>query len=310
VSTSTDGKNQQTSYTYDNLDRVTKLTYAGGITISYGYDANGNLSSMTDPTGTTSYTYDKDNRVLTKTLPGGTQLTYTYDAVGNLATFTDGGGKVSYSYDADNQLLTLTEPGGAQTTFVYNAGNERTSVSYPNGVVTTMRYDAAGHLEDITAKKGSTVLTSFSYSYINGRNATDIVTSATDNVSGNTTTNSYDTLNRLTEALVKHGSTQVSDYKYSYDWAGNRTSSTASNVQTTYSYNAANELTSTVKGSTTTTYSYDANGSETGSNGREPGSSGRQPASSGGLALVGAAVGDLAARFQPASRRIVTTCAV
>ncbi len=71
VSTSTDGLTQQTSYTYDNLDRITKLSYAGGITVSSVYDDNGNLSSMTDPTGTTSYTYDKDNRVLTKTLPGG-----------------------------------------------------------------------------------------------------------------------------------------------------------------------------------------------------------------------------------------------
>ncbi len=267
VSTSTDGKGQQTSYSYDNLDRITKITYAGGITVSYVYDANGNLSSMTDPTGTTSYTYDKDNRVLTKTLPGGTQLSYSYDAVGNLASFTDGGGKVSYSYNQVNELVTLTEPGGAQTTFVYNAGNERTSVSYPNGVVMTMSYDLAGHLVGITAKKGSTVLTSFSYSYqkTSGLGTIDVVNSATDNVSGNTTQNTYDTLNRLTEA---RGTNFPSDDKYQYNWAGNLTSATLGigATPTTYGYNAANELTSSTHGSTTTTYTYDANGSETGWN--------------------------------------------
>jgi len=205
--------------------------------------------------------------VLTKTLPGGTQLSYSYDAVGNLASFTDGGGKVSYSYDADNQLLTLTEPGGAQTTFVYNAGNERTSVSYPNGVVMTMSYDLAGHLVGITAKKGSTVLTSFSYSYqkTSGLGTIDVVNSATDNVSGNTTQNTYDTLNRLTEA---RGTNFPSDDKYQYNWAGNLTSATLGigATPTTYGYNAANELTSSTHGSTTTTYTYDANGSETGWN--------------------------------------------
>ncbi len=127
MSTSTDGLSQQTSYSYDNLDRITKITYAGGITVSYVYDDNGNLSSMTDPTGTTSYTYDKDNRLLTKTLPGGAQLSYSYDAVGNLASFTDGGGKVSYSYNQVNELVTLTEPGGAKTTFGYDAKGQRIS---------------------------------------------------------------------------------------------------------------------------------------------------------------------------------------
>ncbi len=256
VSTYTDGKSQQTSYTYDTLDRVTKITYAGGITVSSVYDDNGNLSSMTDPTGTTSYSYDKDNRVLSKTLPGGTQLSYSYDPVGNLASFTDGGGKVSYSYNQVNELVTLTEPGGAKTTFGYDAKGQRTSTSYPNGVVMGMAYDRAGHLTNIWATKGSTALVAFDYQYGSAG-----LYFRSGGPAGSTDY-TYDSLNRLREASVG----QVTDYKYQYDKPGNLTSSTLGigATPTTYSYNAANELTSSTQGSTNLTYSYDANGNLSG----------------------------------------------
>jgi YD repeat-containing protein len=60
---------QQTSYTYDSLDRVTKITYADTSAISYGYDADGNRTSMADQTGTTTWTYDAQNRQTGKTSP-------------------------------------------------------------------------------------------------------------------------------------------------------------------------------------------------------------------------------------------------
>ena len=82
----------------------------------------------------------------------------------------------------------------------------------------------------------------------------------------NCTTYSYDGQGRLYEASVKHGTTQVNDFKYRYDWSGNLTSSTLGlgATPTTYTYNAANELTSSVQGSTTTNYSYDADGNLSG----------------------------------------------
>jgi len=268
VSTFTDGLNQQTGYTHDTLDRLTKLTYAGGITVSSVYDADGNLTSMTDPTGTTSSTYDAANRVLTRTLPGGAQLTYTYDAAGNVTSYTDGGGKVSYAYNEINKLVTLTEPGGAKSTFGYDANEDLTSVTYPNGVSMTLSYQAGPHqVTGITATRGSTTLTNFTYSYKGS-----LIGSMID-AGGNTTTYTYDTRNRLTEASTTGLFSGITDLKYGYDQAGNRTSSSVTlsgtgtppaTMSTTYSYNAANELTSRLQGSTTTTYSYDANGNLTG----------------------------------------------
>ncbi len=258
VSSVTDGKGQRTAFSYNNLDRVLQAAYADGSTVNDSYDGDGNLTSVIDNTGQTSFSYDSLNRMTKKTLPGGTSISYTYDKVGNLTSSTDAGGTVSYAYNQVNLLTTLTEPSGAKTTYSYDNANRRTSMSYPNSIVTSTGYDGANHTTSIKAVKGTTTLMSFGYSW-NG----DLKASMTD-LSNNTTSYSYDALNRLTEALVKNGSgSQTADDKYSYDGAGNRTSATINGTATTYSYNAADELTSSVKGGTTTTYSYDGNGNLT-----------------------------------------------
>ena len=60
----------------------------GGTT--YKYDADGNLISMTDASGTTTYTYDSLNRLVSVTSPTDSWI-YEYDALGNLvATIHNG----------------------------------------------------------------------------------------------------------------------------------------------------------------------------------------------------------------------------
>lgn len=44
------------TYTYDNLNRLTKVVYGNGVTVTYGYDVMGNRTSKT-VTGATSTTY-------------------------------------------------------------------------------------------------------------------------------------------------------------------------------------------------------------------------------------------------------------
>ena len=53
---------QIVSYQYDNLNRLTKVTYSNGITVSYTYDALGNRISK-NVTGNTATTYKVTTRV-------------------------------------------------------------------------------------------------------------------------------------------------------------------------------------------------------------------------------------------------------
>ncbi len=45
------------TYSYDNLYRLTSVTYPGPTTTSYSYDAFGNRTQKVDSSGTTSYAY-------------------------------------------------------------------------------------------------------------------------------------------------------------------------------------------------------------------------------------------------------------
>ncbi|SRR6266536_4494719 len=50
-----DPKGQQTGFSYDPLNRLTFIDYASGTSdVTFGYDLNGNRTSMSDGTGKTS----------------------------------------------------------------------------------------------------------------------------------------------------------------------------------------------------------------------------------------------------------------
>jgi YD repeat-containing protein len=80
--TSYDGANQQ-------------LTFGS---VAQTFDANGNLLTQTDATGTTTYTWDARNRLTALTGPT-VSATFTYDALGRRTTKTINGQSTSVLYD-------------------------------------------------------------------------------------------------------------------------------------------------------------------------------------------------------------------
>ena len=69
-----------TSYLYDNLDRLTQVTYPGGEQVTYAYDPMGNRTSLVSTvSGSTSYTYDAADRLLTAGATG-----FTWDNNGRM----------------------------------------------------------------------------------------------------------------------------------------------------------------------------------------------------------------------------------
>lgn len=157
VLTVTDGAGRTATFGYDADGRVTSVSYSDATTpVGYTYDGSGNLIQRTDGSGITSYTYDNANRMLTRgNTAGGKTLTYTYDPVGNMTGLSDGGGGRTYSYDSRNLLTSMTTGNGTLYTFSYDADGRRTA-TYFNTVAgnatwaarTLTNYDKSGDHQD------------------------------------------------------------------------------------------------------------------------------------------------------------------
>jgi len=231
---------------YDNTGRLISHTNRTGDTIGYGYDADGRLISKTLPgNDVTTLTYnafgdltaaanrsarltfdhdDAGNLISTVSagVTGSSQPTvthtYTYDAVGNRLSATGPGGTVRYGFDEDLRLRTITDPSNGVFTLGYDPLNRQVSLSRPNGVADSLTYTPSNELLSRDSTLGSLLVSRAAYGYDGfGRRI-----SLTD-ING-TSTFAYDDLGQLISASHPAG-TGLGNESYSYDLAGNRTSS-------------------------------------------------------------------------------------
>jgi RHS repeat-associated protein len=283
---------KSTEYTYDALDRITKLTYAAGNTIDITYDADGNVIQRQDSAaGNTVYAFDRLGRLDLETYPGPWTNDYAYDLNSNLASLANPGGTTSYGYDVINRQTTQQEP-GVSTPIGYaygeDANTNKTTVTLPNNVVIENTANKAGQMTRTCSRPASAAtacssdtasrLLDFKYGYAQGTKSRAIAQSVTDKA-GNVTSYAYDPLDRLVQAETATPASTVTDrIGYDYDAASNIIKRTTLNGATeSFAYNAANQLcwklgsATTAAGCSTTpsgakTYTYDEIGNETGSN--------------------------------------------
>jgi RHS repeat-associated protein len=258
-----------TTYTYQTglsghiADLISKLTPQQRLW-TFGYDANGNLTSVTDPDGNAS-----------GAAPGSYTTKYTYDSLGQLATATDANGNTTKytSYDPNGYPQTITDPLTKATQFAYDVRGNVTSVTDPLNHVTTQAYDVFGRPGQKVVPKDQAAgvyITTPAPVY----DGNDNVTQATA-PNGAVTTYSYDAGDEKTAEYLPPdtGTSPQREVTYSYDPAGNLTSATEpdgnqpsppSSYTTTYSYDAINELVSkTDAANNTTGYGYDDVGNKT-----------------------------------------------
>ncbi|HEV2969531.1 MAG TPA: autotransporter-associated beta strand repeat-containing protein [Pirellulales bacterium] len=229
--------NPTTTWSYDLDGNVTAAVDPLQHETDTAYDGWNLPVSVTDALGSTATAYDELGRVSTATDQLNRTTQVTYDNLGRQLSEIDpapqsGAARptTSWTYDADGNVLSMTDPDKHTTYSVYDGLNRRTvSVSalgadprvFPTSTVgrTTTAYDALGN-----------------------------VTSVTD-PAGNTTTFSYDHLNRetsQTEAVVyttPAGVTQTAPVStlLSYDADGNLTQKIdADGRKTTYGYDKLN----------------------------------------------------------------------
>ncbi|MGE0600431.1 MAG: RHS repeat domain-containing protein [Dehalococcoidia bacterium] len=129
------------TYAYDDLYRLTSVTYPGPSTMTYDFDAFGNRTEMDVSGNATTYAYDDADRISTVTPPSpASAISYTWDDNGNL---TDRGSD-SFDWDYEDRMVSATV-NSVTTTFAYRGDGLRDSRTVGMST-TTFTWDIAGGL--------------------------------------------------------------------------------------------------------------------------------------------------------------------
>jgi RHS repeat-associated protein len=245
-----DAKGQVTRYAYDGNNRRT--SYQSGTPVTFSYDPNGNVSSMTDSLGTTTYQYDALNRVTSVTDAFGKTVSYGYDANGNRTSITYPGGKVVlYTYDSLNRMTAVTDWLGGVTSYSYDTAGNLSHTTNPDASTVRYAFDPANRLIGLTnSAPNGTPISSYRYTLDavgNHSQVSQVEPLETTPVAGQFSY-SYDVDNRLTSAEGE---------PHAHDANGNMTGLNATNLLT---YDFEDRLIKTVFAGATNEYQYDGAG--------------------------------------------------
>ena len=133
----------------------------GDATVGFAYTATCKRATMTDASGTTNYIYDNLDRLITKAAPEGTlTYTYDASGnLASMASSNANGASVAYTWDQDNRLSAVVDnrlPAGQNTTYYsYDAASNLETVSYPNGLRSTFTYDNLNRLTGMNATQAA-----------------------------------------------------------------------------------------------------------------------------------------------------------
>ncbi len=229
LATVTHFNNVTTTYTYDQLNRLLSRATPGETTVSFTYTATGKRHTMTDQSGTTMYGYDSMDRLTSKQTPEGTlSYAYDAAGnLQSMSSNYAHGVSVTYGYDDLNRLSTVADANLAGlptniTQYSYDNASNLGSVLYPNGVTTQFTYDTLNRV--MSASSGSTSGQVSSYTY--QRNPTGDLKQVVE-LGGRTVNWTYDGIYRLTNESIAGDQTENGQVTYGLDAVGNRTSASS-----------------------------------------------------------------------------------
>jgi RHS repeat-associated protein len=260
-----------------NLETVTEppATLNGtGRTTTYGYDVNGNRTTVTQvidgtPVAVMAINYNEYSGPKTLTIPKkpdeSTTWTVTYPVDGNLPnSVTDDLGTVgAYDWNSNGSISSQTDANGKTVTFDYDQYGNRTKETNHLGEFVEMTYDDMGRMTSRRdpRKQGEPVEPPTQYVYDDlgklleiidpvgyrttyGYDASGNRTSVTD-AEGNITRYQYDYLGRLTKTIYADGTFDETRY----DFRGNRVVEirgakdlSKPHARTCYTYDEAGQL--------------------------------------------------------------------
>ena len=110
------------SRTYDDFDRLSTVTDRWGTTVLYGYDDNGNRTSVTGD---------------------GLSAIYRYDALNRMETVTSGLGVTEYEYYKNSRLKSVNYPNGAVAEYTWDLSNRLDTIDNRVNLALVSRFDYA-----------------------------------------------------------------------------------------------------------------------------------------------------------------------
>ena len=233
-----------TTWSYDSHGRVlTKQQLADGVmlTTSMTYNAGGNLSNLTYPSGrrvNLSYSLDHVNQLST----GGATIvnSIAYQPLGMVSSWVAGNGRpYSRSFDQDGRIASFGVASGTPftATLSYDAASRVTGITDSVLPSKTFGYD---NLDRLTSYQTNTV--SQSYTYDGDGNRLSLT-------SGGTTSYSYASISN--QLLNTTGAVAQT---FGYDAAGNVTANNTATTNYSYIYDASNRMVTANTGTNSTTY--------------------------------------------------------
>ena len=273
TTTSGSGSGSMASFTYNPNGRVASMTDGTG-TSSYTYDTNGNLISSTDGQGAmVTYGYDANANMTCMSVPNPANN-------GCTATGASGTGIVTYAYSNTGSLTSLHDWAGRSFSYSYDANGNQTALSINGGAVTIAKhYDANGSITDQSSTPGIQIFAAGSnlLSLSVARNADGTIASTTPTIGstpGPTDSFGYGTPAGQRSPVVTSGPIGAASGSTSYQYspAGSITQSANQFASAAYSASGALCWTSSAAvaspscgapPSGATSYTYGANGERT-----------------------------------------------
>jgi RHS repeat-associated protein len=236
------GRSLQISYgtSGTSANRISTVSEPSGLTVSYGYDATGNLIGVTplqQPTRT--YLYNESALTQNASLPAaltgivdennGRYAYFGYDNYGTpiLTEHVGGVGRHAITYTYQYQQSNVTDPLGTQRTYTYEKINgvlKTTGVSQPcpgcggtQSQATT--YDANGNIASRTDFNNSQT----TYTYDLARNLETSRTEAAGTAQARTITTTWHPTYRLPATITEPAPGGTKTTTFTYDTSGNLT---------------------------------------------------------------------------------------
>ena len=154
-----DGRTEGFSYE-PTFNRVLTHSQTGLPSTSNTYDTAGRLKTRSDGIGTITYSYDARGQLETVTAPGNAVQRFGYDSSGNLTTVTDATNRTTtLGYDTAGHVVTTTDAANKSRTLVVDALGRLTSMRDELNHLTTFTRDAAGMTLTTTDLQRSSELT-------------------------------------------------------------------------------------------------------------------------------------------------------